>query len=137
MQLKGSYISEERYDVERNNPLLRAQLLLSAISDSELLPFRTRPFKVHRDNTGLALSKLTPYSSQITLDVSNATAAAATAATQPPVIHIHTCDTSMEITINSWLQNALREDCSLNDEKVTHFDVWFHTQMLVTGYNRA
>jgi len=44
----------------------------------------------------------------------------------------------MNIQINKWLENLLKEPCFLDDDKTTFFDVWFHTQILgaVSGYNR-
>jgi hypothetical protein len=55
----------------------------------------------------------------------------------PPAIAFHTCLTSAIVTIDSWLQNALRQVCTLNDGKVTTFDEWMFTQLILTGYNRS
>jgi len=53
----------------------------------------------------------------------------------PPPISIHTCTMSANVTIDGWVQNALKEDCQLDDGKITDFDRWISSQMLLTGYN--
>jgi hypothetical protein len=54
-----------------------------------------------------------------------------------PPLDIHTCDSRVEVNINRWLQNVLREECTLDDNQATAFDIWLHTQMILTDYNRA
>ena len=55
----------------------------------------------------------------------------------PPVLDIHTCDMNAIVNINGWMQNALKEDCSLHDDRCTEFDVWLHTQLVLTNYNNV
>jgi hypothetical protein len=54
-----------------------------------------------------------------------------------PPIEVHTCDFRMVINLDPGLQNVLRESCSLDDSRFTMFDNWFHSQVILTGYNRA
>jgi hypothetical protein len=37
--------------------------------------------------------------------------------------------------IDTWVQNALRENCQLDDGIITTFDIWIFSQMLMTSYN--
>jgi hypothetical protein len=54
----------------------------------------------------------------------------------PPPISFHTCTALAIVTIDAWVQNALRERCTLGDGKITMFDRWIYSQTLLTSYNR-
>lgn len=58
-----------------------------------------------------------------------------------PVFDWHTCDNRLEVFINSWMQEALREQCNLDDPSVeTKVDIWFGSGVLSAGrglYNRS
>jgi hypothetical protein len=42
----------------------------------------------------------------------------------------------MLVHVDDWLQNALREPCSLGEPRLTLFDLWLYSQVVMTGYNR-
>ena len=50
-----------------------------------------------------------------------------------PAIEFHTCMMSASVTMDSWVQNALRESCQIDDEKTTVFNIWMYFQLLNTG----
>ena len=53
-----------------------------------------------------------------------------------PAIAFHTCTASAVVKVNRFVQNALREGCQFDDEKLTAFDAWMFSQLILTGYNR-
>jgi len=53
---------------------------------------------------------------------------------RPPVIIIRSGISEAKVRINGWLEKALREECTLDDGKLTAFDVWISSQMLRPNY---
>ena len=134
-QLRGKFIGDELFTAEEHDPLARARCFLHAASDLDLIPLSpSLQFKVCSLVITDPVQSLA-HSIQIVLNVPSSENSLTTAV--PPPIAFHTCDTRMVVTIDTWVQNALREPCTLNDDDATAFDLWIHTQMILTEYNRT
>jgi hypothetical protein len=57
--------------------------------------------------------------------------------TTPPVLDMHTCELKAYVTMNDWLQNVVLEETTPPNSGSAKFDIWIHTQMLLSGYNRS
>ncbi|KAJ7472092.1 hypothetical protein FB451DRAFT_1175850 [Mycena latifolia] len=105
------FVGEDLFNEERDDPLVRARLFMSAMVDSQVVPL---------DDA---------FKFQITLrrGLRNL---------NPP--YFHTCFTSCDIRVDGFVENALLEPCDLEDsEDVTLFDEWIHRLFFgKSPYNR-
>jgi len=133
LELRAVLIPEEMFVKEENNPLARANLLLRAMTESELLPLNKFQLSVrvihYRLSTLHDNDNYLQFSLVVAFDDGHST-------NTPPAIEFHTCTTSASVKADVWVQNALRETCQMDDNRLTAFDLWIYGQLILTGYNR-
>ncbi|EIN04391.1 hypothetical protein PUNSTDRAFT_47620 [Punctularia strigosozonata HHB-11173 SS5] len=47
----------------------------------------------------------------------------------PPLICWHACSLEIDVSVNSWLLNALLQDAFQDPSTITDFDIWMHSQV--------
>ncbi|KAJ7490892.1 hypothetical protein FB451DRAFT_1166211 [Mycena latifolia] len=105
------FVGEDLFNEERDDPLVRARLFMSAMVDSQVMPL---------DDA---------FKFQITLH---------RGLRNPNPPYFHTCFTSCDIRVDGFVENALLEPCDLEDsEDATLFDEWIHRLFFgKSPYNR-
>ncbi|KAJ6536060.1 hypothetical protein B0H19DRAFT_1270875 [Mycena capillaripes] len=123
IDLRGGLVSEEEWSCQVNNHLLRASLLLRAVSDNDMLP---------ASNTWRIVWRI------IGLNPPGASSWA-TAETNPRPLHFHTCTYEIDVKITRPLEDLLLASrFKLDDPNyVTPFDCWLHGQLLSRDHNTA
>ncbi|KAJ7441862.1 hypothetical protein FB451DRAFT_1414411 [Mycena latifolia] len=105
------FVGKDLFNEERDDPLVRARLFMSAMVDSQVVPL---------DDA---------FKFQITLrrGLRNL---------NPP--YFHTCFTSCDMRVDGFVENALLEPCDLEDsEDATLFDEWIHKLFFAGDWRRA
>ncbi|KAJ6554685.1 hypothetical protein B0H19DRAFT_1154327 [Mycena capillaripes] len=112
--LRGVQVSEEEYEGKRNDPLLRANLVLVSGSDSDLLPIEDNWRILFRfqakDITDSILGK---------------------------PLGFHTCFHSVDVLLDRNLREMLLEPLDDNLGQPSKFDVWVHSQFLNREHNTS
>ncbi|KAJ7182539.1 hypothetical protein C8R43DRAFT_1116178 [Mycena crocata] len=117
-QLSGVEISEADIFASRNDPLLRANLLLGAAGDTDMCPMDDEwkiTFQFHGRPEGLD------------------TVRSMSTITAP--LHFHTCTYEVDVTLDKGLEGILLAGPGQDDSAAGPFDVWIHSQVLARKYN--
>lgn len=129
---RGGVVDTALYDSQINDPLIRANLFVLAMSDCNLLPgdpcdrYIVSLHCIMHNETELDI-----------LQVNLSRAAASDAVGNGPTVFLHVCFLSVDIYITEVLLEMLLEDSHLDDGKTTRFDIWWHSIIVQKGYNRV
>ncbi|KAJ6514799.1 hypothetical protein C8R47DRAFT_1206161, partial [Mycena vitilis] len=119
--LRGGLVSEEDWSKDVNNVVLRATLLLHAVSDNDMRP-GGEAWRINWRIIGLDTPTVLGVAPVDTL---------------PRPLHFHTCTYEVDVKINRPLQDLLLASCFRLDDPayVTPFELWLHGQLLSRDHN--
>ncbi|KAJ7144543.1 hypothetical protein C8R44DRAFT_725469 [Mycena epipterygia] len=123
LQLRMLEVSEDKFTADRNNPLLRSNLILGAASDSDMCPTDDDweimfTFNGHDTRTSV-VGRASSWNSVLGTPLS-----------------FHSCTLAIDVSLDRALREILLEaPGAADDRRSSEFDVWIHSQFLNREHN--
>ncbi|KAJ7761769.1 hypothetical protein B0H16DRAFT_1530498 [Mycena metata] len=111
--LRGTFISEEEFVAQKNNPLIRAERFLYTLTEMLVLPLDA--------------------SFNFTVFLYQDTSQEAGAQSRPPKLNFHDCVTVVDVPLNEWMDNVLLQPADFDDGAETEFDAWMSSEFSLQG----